>query len=315
MGAWSEGVFDNDVAGDWCDQFEKNPASSVVGKPILQLAKARRPSDELCMTALVAAEIIAASRGNGCRDFPEELQRWIQFRSYQADDELAGLAAKCVERIAENSELADLWEHQASWKKGLRNLQQRLVAPLKVVRTAKSTLTSRSTSSKKQSFATAKKEVDRISGCFLARRKSGEISLSLSDTMEEKRFIQLLQKYQDVFAAIETLVLNFEFVTDESLGELCKLPHLQTLFLDHSSISDAGMKMLATFPALKFLSIVSTRVSNVGLMQLAGSRLVCLAINKTRITDSGLAQFRALTPECFIGPSYEWSTHRAKHQS
>lgn len=312
MGAWSESVFGNDVSEDWCDQFEKNPPTSVVTKPINQLIKSKRPSDELCIIALTAAEVIAASRGNACRDFPSEIRDWIRERSFQADDDVTKAAIECVERVRENSELAELWEYASTWKRGIDNLVSRLQLPTKKTRLKKSPAAGKS-SSRPGGFSAAKKEIERLPGCLLTIRKTGEMYFTVSDRISETQLIELLIKYEEVLAPVHTMVLNFDYVTDATARELHRLPNLESLYLDGSKITDAALEALASHPGLHYLSIVFTKVTDAGLMHLTRSQLYCVAINKTRTTDAGIRKFQQLKPDCFIGPSYEWSAQRVKH--
>ena len=59
MGAWGEGVFENDTAGDWTDQFEEFAPPSIVTAAIVEVSDCDDPGADACSTALAAA----ASRG------------------------------------------------------------------------------------------------------------------------------------------------------------------------------------------------------------------------------------------------------------
>src|SRR3954463_6141478 len=119
MGAWGEGVLENDAALDWLGDLEEQPQIQTV---TIALSDAAGEDDYLSASlgceALVAAELVAYALGRP----PSEPEERI---SALADDldglrDHAGLAARAVEVIADadHSELTDLWTEDgpnASW--------------------------------------------------------------------------------------------------------------------------------------------------------------------------------------------------------
>src|SRR3954454_19340688 len=110
MGAWGEGVLENDTALDWLGDLEEQAQIQTV---TIALSDAAGEDDYLDASAgcqaLVAAELVAYALGRPPSE-PEE-------RITALADELPGLrehaalAARAVELIADSdhSELTDLW--------------------------------------------------------------------------------------------------------------------------------------------------------------------------------------------------------------
>jgi hypothetical protein len=130
MGAWGEGVLENDTALDWLGELEEQPQIQTV---TIALSDAAGEDDYLDASlgceALVAAELVAYALGRPPSE-PEERLTAL------ADDldglrEHAGLAARAVEVIADpdHSELTDLWTEDgpnAAWDAVLTDLRGRL---------------------------------------------------------------------------------------------------------------------------------------------------------------------------------------------
>ena len=130
MGAWGEGVLENDAALDWLGELEEQPQLETV---TIALADAAGEDDYLDASAgceaLVAAELVAYALGRP----PSEPEERI---SNLASDlpglrEHAGIAARAVELIggADHSELHDLWHEDGdndTWDALIADLRTRL---------------------------------------------------------------------------------------------------------------------------------------------------------------------------------------------
>ena len=130
MGAWGEGVLENDAALDWLGELEEQPQIQTV---TFALSDAAGEDDYLAAKAgceaLVAAELVAYALGRPHGE-PEE-------RIASLADDLAGLrehanlAARAVAIVADadRSELTDLWTEDgpnADWDAVLTDLKGRL---------------------------------------------------------------------------------------------------------------------------------------------------------------------------------------------
>jgi hypothetical protein len=304
MGAWGEGVFDNDTAGDWTDQFEGNPPTSLVVKAVNAACKSKNLPEEVCSVALAASEVIAASRGRPCPDFPTSIKAWIMKKPFRADDVLARLAIACLDRIATRSELAELWEYESTWQRGLAALKKRLALPPKEPRYRVPT------SKPASSFKAAKTMVEEELSGRLTAPRNAEMYLRFHGALTDEQFIRLLDLHVEVLQPVQTLELRFKGISDRTLEKLHLLPNLTVLYLLGSSVTDAGMPYLSNLPNLRELELDATRVSDKGLLELAGSpQLLCLAIGKTKVTPKGIKEFQRKMPNCFVGPTWEWAAH------
>jgi hypothetical protein len=130
MGAWGEGVLENDAALNWLGELEEQPQIQTV---TFALSDAAGEDDYLAAAAgceaLVAAELVAYALGRPPSE-PEE-------RIAALADDLAGLrehanlAARAVAIVADadHSELTDLWTEDgpnATWDAVVRDLRGRL---------------------------------------------------------------------------------------------------------------------------------------------------------------------------------------------
>lgn len=299
MGAWGEGVFENDVAGDWVDQFEESAPPSIVAAAIAQVFDDNEPDADTCSVALAAAEIIAASRGHAVRRLPDEIKRWLARSNFQADDELSRKAEDAVVRIAGCSELRELFKNASTWRRGLEKLQDRLRVPAKSVRYAASKA-GRSTG-----IQAAKKAVSDLQGHLLVER-SGDVNLRLTNFVTDEQLTRLLCQHAEALSGLRQLVVNSASITDRGLEELYRLPHLVRLYLDHTNITDAGMVHIRQMSGLRDLSLAQTAVTDEGLLALAATQLRCISVQKTKITPVGVQQFQKAMPECLIAPCWEW---------
>lgn len=132
MGTWASGSFGNDTAMDFVDDLKDFAALRRT------LIKFDKNSDELdadeASIALAACDLLAAAIGRPPADLPDA----PGFGKQEVSDELLGTAKAIVQRVRENSELAELWseeeEGDAEWQGELNALLQRLTpsAPYEV---------------------------------------------------------------------------------------------------------------------------------------------------------------------------------------
>lgn len=140
MGAWGSGAFENDMATDWVARLRNKGQISDIEDALVTLVE--WPDDQLpaddCSYAVAAAETVCAARGFAGRKFPRELKKWITDYRFTADDQLSELAVRAVQRVLTDSELAELWEDDSAWLKGMQNLVKRLSKSAKLMPAPKS---------------------------------------------------------------------------------------------------------------------------------------------------------------------------------
>jgi hypothetical protein len=129
MGAWGEGVLENDAALDWLGDLEDQPQLETVTIALSVAADGDHYLDaDEGSAALVAAEIVAARLGRPVEEPDGRLaalaQRWPELADH------AALATRAVERVGdgERSELADLWAEAENdeWPRVVADLRMRL---------------------------------------------------------------------------------------------------------------------------------------------------------------------------------------------
>lgn len=113
---------------------------------------------------------------------------------------------------------------------------------------------------------------------------------------------------QQFFSNIVSVNLGTTDVTDETVGSLARLKHLQSLGIWRTRLDDAGLASLAPLSELETLDISQTDVTNDGLKQLARFNAVrVLVVGGERLTDAGLEplkQMRRLTMLCVVGNQF-----------
>ena len=129
MGAWSHESFGNDDALDWVAELQAEGLPAVAGA----LAAIRELAPDYleaptCSTALAAAEVVAALRGQPAQALPDDVQEWVAQNPGLPSD-LVGMAQNAVAVIAAKSELRELWEESADfamWQAAVDDLRERL---------------------------------------------------------------------------------------------------------------------------------------------------------------------------------------------
>ena len=134
MGSWGEDVFENDDAGDWVYDLEKNGIDYVS----TTLASVTTCNDYLdagtACEGLAAAEAVARMLGRpGQNDaYTESLDAWLSSNGIKPSPELVEAAVATVDRVlADNSELVELWEDAGDsdgWRTCVDGLRQRLAS-------------------------------------------------------------------------------------------------------------------------------------------------------------------------------------------
>ncbi|SRR5712691_6352561 len=135
MGAWGLGVFENDDAMDWAVDFEHAPSEQSLREAFeAAVAVEDYLERDLGSYALAAAEVLAAARGQPCRDIPPALRHWAAANTGIAAPELLAQARAAIERvtIVDSSEVAELWATTAApgdaagWSTQIEQLKRRL---------------------------------------------------------------------------------------------------------------------------------------------------------------------------------------------
>ena len=131
MGAWGHGSFENDGACDWLAELEADGIEAI--REALQPRAHEYIEVDDASNAIAAAEIVAAARGHGADDLPEEVTAWIEANASSITDQDVALARKAVARVREGSELQELWAENGpdnEWERGTASLLERLAMGL-----------------------------------------------------------------------------------------------------------------------------------------------------------------------------------------
>jgi len=127
---WSPRSFGNDGALDWVEQFLQRPTSDFLSVTLAQGVGSRLIPRFAGESIVAASEVVAASWGRPCSDFPIELIVVVANArlSMRGASTLARSALNGV--LGETSELRRLWSMEqqglAEWQDNVRQLLQRL---------------------------------------------------------------------------------------------------------------------------------------------------------------------------------------------
>jgi hypothetical protein len=128
MGAWGSGPFENDDAADWAWELEEAHDHGVLRRA-LEVATSTRGYFELPdgAAAVAAAAVIASALDGDRAGMSDEVNAYID-RVGRPDAELVELARRALDHVAEDGELAELWDEadDPEWRDGLASLQGRL---------------------------------------------------------------------------------------------------------------------------------------------------------------------------------------------
>lgn len=129
---WGIGNFDNDTAMNWIQAFSEKPKPFALDEALKKVEEAKRMHQvniAQCETALAAAELVALLAGNPSEDFPDEVGTFLKGLPIKPPKEMLDRARRTVERIAQDSELKELWEESgdvATWLEVQGDLIERL---------------------------------------------------------------------------------------------------------------------------------------------------------------------------------------------
>lgn len=130
MGAWGTKTFDNDDTMDWMGEFLEARTLGFLNETLSSAAEETYIEEPYGSSALAAAEVVAALRGNPNGPLPEELAEALTtFKPKKVNEAIVALASKAVTRLLESSELKELWEESedyAEWKNNVQQLIQKL---------------------------------------------------------------------------------------------------------------------------------------------------------------------------------------------
>lgn len=136
MGAWGDGPFDNDDAGDWGYEFDG--ADEETGLQILaQALDVGGPGEFLegpdGSIAVAAAEVVSWMLDRGAipnSPYGEDPAAWVRATERRPDDRLTEAALGALDRVrSADSELAELWaetEEEAAWRESLARIEARV---------------------------------------------------------------------------------------------------------------------------------------------------------------------------------------------
>ena len=129
MGTWAEGSFGNDEAGDWVMELRENPTYEFI-RETMQASMDIPDDASVNAPAVAAAEVLCILEGKIPADY-EEVSHNLEpaiaiLRQQKMPNDLKHLAIKCLDMIALDSELKELWEDNEEWTTEINNLKSRL---------------------------------------------------------------------------------------------------------------------------------------------------------------------------------------------
>ncbi len=132
MGEHGVGSFENPDAEAWVAELVESDGADLVETAIDAVAEGS-PDDPIgasdAVIAIAAAEVVAAARGKPRKDIPEAVRSWTKAKHLAHHHDLGRRARLAVERILEDSELADAWdetERAEAWRADVAGLLVRL---------------------------------------------------------------------------------------------------------------------------------------------------------------------------------------------
>ncbi|MFZ6005356.1 MAG: DUF4259 domain-containing protein [Actinomycetota bacterium] len=135
MGAWGEGPFDNDDAGDWAYEFDD--VDEATGLQILAEALDLGGSDEYIeapegTTAVASAAVVSWLHDPGAipdSPYGEAAIAWVRRANPKPNASLVEAALVALDRVrSDRSELAELWaeSEDVAWRESLAQIETRL---------------------------------------------------------------------------------------------------------------------------------------------------------------------------------------------
>lgn len=137
MGAWGEGPFENDDAGDWAYQFDG--LDGATGLQVLADALALVEADEYLEAPEATAAVAAAAVVSWIHDpkaipespYSDAAATWVRRARPTPSASLVAAALSALNRVRTGeSELAELWAEgeDAAWRESLTQIETRLQA-------------------------------------------------------------------------------------------------------------------------------------------------------------------------------------------
>ena len=134
MGAWGNGIYDNDDAADWSGDLASGGAStiSVALDAALNTEYLESPDGA---SALAAADVVARLRSGGgvSSAYSEGVEAWVKENQSTPADDLVERALRALAVVrGPNSELMELWSEDpdalAAWSAEIDDVERRLKA-------------------------------------------------------------------------------------------------------------------------------------------------------------------------------------------
>lgn len=266
MGSMGDSVFDSDEALDWADELERSKKpQAFIEKSLRALLKSSEDSYE-CYRALAASEVVAAFRGNASRDLTDSLKDWLAERTEVLPDDYQALAVQACQRILVESELKNLNDNDASWRKSVVQIIARLNKPAKPQKPAKTRVLDNNSSS----IAAAIKVI-KAKGGYVQLEKRVPYSAG-TDSKADVEFFKSL----GVLTTIKNLFIGETKspIPKGAFEYLALLRKLEDISLQDAKIEDDHLSVLRNFELLNDLSLQATSVSDKGLKHLEKCRNV-----------------------------------------
>jgi hypothetical protein len=113
--AWGAGIFPDDLATDFAAEIAHSEGLDVLQRALSQAGRARgHLLYEFAVHALIAAEALAALGGRPTAALPKELRDWVTRQTGSTiPEELWSMSRSAIERVKEDSEIAELWARSA----------------------------------------------------------------------------------------------------------------------------------------------------------------------------------------------------------
>ncbi len=302
MGAWDEGIFENDQAGDWLDQLVELGTTNAIDQALSAAIKAKpgQLDADDAAAALAAAEVVAAARGHRHADLPDDVKEWLASSGYDPTAAAVALCVNSVKRVRDDSELAELWAEggeSVGWKRGISGLLARLAKPAKLRKRRKavaakaksppqpSPRTAIADLKKKGVYVVTQPGKSAPNWCCGIGHKTDRQPLGDAD-MEHFRQLETL----------EELSLTRYKLSDAGVRSLAGMTRLTRLELKEMSITDACAETFERLTGIMSLNLSNTKVGDAVLAQVARmKRLHELELKHTRITDAGIKHLTTCT--------------------
>jgi hypothetical protein len=132
VGAWGIGSFENDCASDWFYTVEEavEPGLTIASALDDALAEPGYLDLDSACAAIAGAELSAACAGVAADGLPDHIRRWVTEHPHQPHAAEIEQAVRAVQRVRNESELRELWDHEMgpdnAWLRAVDDLIARL---------------------------------------------------------------------------------------------------------------------------------------------------------------------------------------------